>query len=298
LFKERSPLHAVHPKAQLLLEDATEPRFSPDGRFLAYVRLEGGKAWTADVYVRDLKERTERRITSNPDYDGQPCWAPDSRLLVYASRRKGAFNLFLASVSAPGERQLTWAGGRQPDFAPDGASIVYASDELGSLDLFLTSPNGGLARRLTDLPGREWFPRYSPDGRAIAYSSDDAGSDDLWLLERDTMRRFRLTDLPGAEVQATWTPDSRAVVFAADGGTAGSGVERLDLFAVLVPRPYGPGRITSLTGCDGLICHSTHPTFSPDGRTLVFSTEFNPVQPRLARLRVGRTSLAELLNGP
>ena len=49
-----SPLGAVHPKAKVFMENATEARFSPDGKLVAYVRLEGGKSWTADVYVLDL----------------------------------------------------------------------------------------------------------------------------------------------------------------------------------------------------------------------------------------------------
>jgi Tol biopolymer transport system component len=296
-LKERSPIREVHPKAELFLEDASEARFSPDGRQLALVRLEGGKSWTADIFVRDLETGRERRITDNPDYDGQPAWAPDSKLLVYTSRRQGVFDLFLTSVETLGERRLTWAGGRQPDFAPDGGSIVYTSDELGSLDLFLTSPAGGLARRLTDLPGREWFPRYSPNGRSIVYTSDESGSDDLWLLDRTSLRRTRLTDMAGEEVQAAWTPDSRAVVFTANGSEAAAGVERLDLYALIVPDPPGLGQPVPLTGCAGLLCQSTHPTLSPDGATLVFTTEFNPMQPRLARLAVTETPLGGLLRG-
>jgi Tol biopolymer transport system component len=289
-LKGRSPLHSVHRGAEVLVEGATEAAFSPDGRFLAYVRMDGGKSWTADIYVRDLGSGSERRLTQGSDYDGQPTWAPDSRLLAYTSRRRGRFNLFLASLDG-GERQLTWAGGRQAHFSPDGVSIVYAGDEMGSADLFLTTPTGGIARRLTQDPGREWFPRYSPDGRYIAFVSDAAGSDDLWLLERASGRRTQLTSLPGAEVHPAWSPDSRSIVFASNGGNPQS-QDRLDLYAVEIVEGRAAGAPVPLTGCGGLMCQSTHPSISPDGRLLVFTSAFNPIQVRLARVRLGDGLLA------
>lgn len=274
------------------MENATEARFSPDGKWVAYVRLEGGKAWTADVYVLELATGKETRVTGNPDYDGQPSWAPDSKLLVYTSKRQNHFDLYLTSVVEGGERRLTWAGGRQADVAPDGVSIVYTSDELGGLDLFLTSLAGGIAKRLTSDPGREWFPRYSPDGRYIAYVSNQEGSDDVWLFERGTSVRRRLTDMPGDEVQPAWSPDSRIVVFSGSGGSG------LNLFAVPVTGGTATVQSVPITGCDGLACQSTFPTFNAKGDLLLFTTEFNPLQPRLAALPVAQSTVASLLQTP
>lgn len=293
-LKGRSVLHTFHPDAEVVLESSAEGRYSPDGRHLAFVRLEGGKSWTADVYVLDLETEIQHRVTANPDYDGQPSWSPDSRFLVYTSRRKGMYNLYLTTASGAGERQLTWAGGRQPDFSPDGVSIVYTGDESGSLDLFLTSPSGGISRRLTEEPGREWFPRYSPDGRYIAYVSNQGGSDDLWLMDRKSESRTRLTDGPADEIHPAWSPDSRMLVFSSSSASSRDSY-RLDLFALAVRDPPAAGTPAALTSCEGMLCQSTFPSFSPDGRMILFTAEFNPLQPRIARLPVEQQPLAALL---
>jgi len=63
--------------------DESAPRFSPDGRWIAYVSNESGQA---EVYVRGLNARLSNRISSQGG--SEPVWALDGGTLYYRSYGK------------------------------------------------------------------------------------------------------------------------------------------------------------------------------------------------------------------
>ena len=63
--------------------DESAPRFSPDGRWIAYVSNESGQA---EVYVRAVNARLSNRISSQGG--SEPVWALDGGILYYRSYGK------------------------------------------------------------------------------------------------------------------------------------------------------------------------------------------------------------------
>jgi Tol biopolymer transport system component len=76
--------------------DEGSPRFSPDGRSLAYVSNEAGRA---EVFVRLLMEPAQRRQVST-DGGAEPVWARDGRQLFYRHGDKMMAVPILASAAA------------------------------------------------------------------------------------------------------------------------------------------------------------------------------------------------------
>jgi len=71
----------------------TQPRVSPDGRFLLFCMSEYGSfpVWqtSADLYMMDLQTGTYRRMDINSDYsDSWHSWSSNSRWIVFSSRRR------------------------------------------------------------------------------------------------------------------------------------------------------------------------------------------------------------------
>jgi Glycosyltransferase family 87/WD40-like Beta Propeller Repeat len=62
--------------------EARYPAVSPDGRWLAYSRLQGGN-W--HLWLRDLESGTSRRLTDADCNNMEPAWTVDSKSVVYAS---------------------------------------------------------------------------------------------------------------------------------------------------------------------------------------------------------------------
>ncbi len=63
--------------------DESAPRFSPDGRWIAYVSNQSGQA---EVYVRAINAQLSRRVSS--DGGSEPVWGLDSGALYYRSYGK------------------------------------------------------------------------------------------------------------------------------------------------------------------------------------------------------------------
>ncbi|MFV2043734.1 MAG: TolB family protein [Anaerolineales bacterium] len=63
----------------------SEPAWSPDERYLAFVAAIEGPA--ADVYVYDSEQGTIERVATGPMYASDPVWSPDGRGLLYQEIR-------------------------------------------------------------------------------------------------------------------------------------------------------------------------------------------------------------------
>jgi hypothetical protein len=73
---------AVHSNAPLGLGESRYPALSPDGAWLAYSHLEHG-VW--NLWLRDQRSGTIRRIADVPCNQIQPAWEDDSKTLLYGT---------------------------------------------------------------------------------------------------------------------------------------------------------------------------------------------------------------------
>lgn len=201
------PLEPGAPRPRALTSgdaDAATPRFSPDGRFLAWVengetesrlriaRSAGGGVRTALALAEGIGE-----IAWSPDgeriafvrRDPEPPGAAEHRPWVVTrtqSRRDGEGflsarrdHLWIVERTGGTPRRLTsgaWDDA-SPAWSPDGSSIVFVSnrtpdpDATDDTDLYLISSKGGEPRRLYDGPGAESAPVWSHAGDRIAFHS-------------------------------------------------------------------------------------------------------------------------------
>lgn len=92
------------------------PRISPDGRHLAYVGRRNGRF---QVYVLDLAAGTELAVTDTV-LDESPSFAPNGRLLLYATEIGGRDILASASIDGRVRTRLTGPNGsvREPTWGP------------------------------------------------------------------------------------------------------------------------------------------------------------------------------------
>lgn len=190
---------------------AHSPRFSPDGRWLAFVADRGDGA---QVHLADLDGGEPHAVTDQPHGVSSPSWSPDGTLLAFVARvgethdpdqprvirhlreRLDGFgwldqrrsHLSVLDLATGQARQVTdgdWDDD-QPAWSPDGRSLVFVSDRAAERfdrpfrrDVWVTPANGGKPRRLTRGRGDAMEPQVSPDGATVAFLGGEAG-DDLW----------------------------------------------------------------------------------------------------------------------
>ena len=164
--------------------DYTVPRFSPDGKHLAWWANDG--QGHTDIWVRDLEHDRTQRLTA-PGRNGWPVWMPDSNAIVFEVGRPTGTSICWMRIDGSGEPQVlvdVQGLARPSAVSPDGkwlallgrgqaggVSIVMAPFEgdanhptLGKITTFVTSSSPNI------------FPKFSPDGRWIAYTSGDPGN--------------------------------------------------------------------------------------------------------------------------
>ena len=205
------------------------PRWSPDGRFLAFVSKRGENN---QLFLAPLDGGEPFQVTHNKFGVSQPSWSPDGKQMAYAARvgnfkdikersavEKAAprvirdlrykfdgigffderrLHIFTLDIESGREKQVTdgdWNDG-QPSWSPDGEFITFVSDRQRDrhqrhwrTDVWVVPKAGGRARKLTRSKGGASSPMYSPDGRFIAFIG-------LERSETDTARNPHLMIVP------------------------------------------------------------------------------------------------------
>lgn len=119
-------------------------------------------------------------------------------------------------------------------------------------------------------------PALSPDGRLLAYSSPLRGTYRLFVVSVDDLIPRNLSGkAASADHHPAWSPDGRILVF-----MRGDPRVRLDLAIVEVPpdeegdAPSAPlAALVIVRGDDAVPELVGHPTYSPDGSSIVFSAD-------------------------
>jgi Tol biopolymer transport system component len=117
---------------------AGSPRWSPDGRYIAFDSIEAGKG---DVYVIPAGGGPARRITPEGSHEDVPGWSADGRWIYYESDRTGEFRLWKTEFPSGRSEQVPGDGGISAFASPDGKFIYYT--KRGRIGLWRMPVDGG-----------------------------------------------------------------------------------------------------------------------------------------------------------
>jgi WD40 repeat protein len=197
---------------------AMNPSLSPDGRRVA---LHRGPLGT-NVWVLELGRDVFTRLTLAPETDVYPIWSPDGKSIVFASNRKGIFNLYEKPSGASGNDNVlleTEQNKTPTDWSPDGKFILFQTLDLETNDDIWALPMSGERKPFPVVQTRyaERDAQFSADGHWIAYQSNESGRFEIYVQSfPDGLVKTQITNQGGAQVR--WRRDGKELFYIAPDG--------------------------------------------------------------------------------
>ena len=189
------------------------PAWSPDGKQLAYVSFESGKA---SVVTQDVQTGRRRIVAGYKGTNSAPAWSPDGRQLVVTLSREGGSQLYVMNADGEGVRKLTSSAAidTEATWSPDGASIYFVSDRGGGPQIYRVPAAGGNAQRVTFSGSYNISPAISPAGTTATAAARPviwpARCSRRWRMQTfatsPTARRRRPAPTPASSPGASGAP--------------------------------------------------------------------------------------------
>ena len=208
------------------------PRWSPDGRWIAYQR---GDNVRFDIFVVSANGGEPRQLTHDRNVMSGLAWLPDSSGVLYGSSRGytvpylSPLRLWEARLDGT-SRAITpeEAWYEQPDVHDSG--LIAAARMRMRFDLWRfpfgrdAADNVRHAVPITRQTGQVLTPTAAPDGDQIAFLSDSGGHANLWVLSTRTGDSRQITFEDDADVSVgapVWSPAGAAIAFVSSKGLTG-----------------------------------------------------------------------------
>ncbi len=243
-----------------------------------------------------------RQLTAGGQ-NAEAYWSPDGRQLIFQSTRGGQScdQQYIMNADGSGIRLVSTGKGVTTCgyFLPDGKHIVYASthqagdscppradrskgyvwDVFPGYDIFLAKTDGTIVKKLTDAPGYDAEATVNWKTRRIVYTSLASGDLELWTMNLDGSGKKQLTKTIGYDGGAVFSRDGKHVVWRANHPTDGEPLRKYQ--QLLQENLTAPMKMELfIAGADGsnprqltnFGCASFAPTFTPDGKRILFSS--------------------------
>ncbi len=207
---------SVHLQLTFGKEGASEPKFSPDGRYISFMSSRPGPAKGDQVWVMDRRGGEAEQFTAITDQNIEGySWSPDSKKLLLTMRPKAEPDAEEGKPPAPPKPIVI----DRYHFKQDVQGYLR-DDEWNALYLYDIAAKKA-EKLTTDKNVNENEPEWSPDGKWIAYvSNHDADPDrtdnsDIFVVEpKAGSAPKKLTTWAGPDSgPLAWSPDSKSIAY-------------------------------------------------------------------------------------
>ena len=230
-------------------------------------------------------------------------WAPDGKRLIFQTTRPPyeCDQIFIMNADGSDQHLVSTGKGRTTCayFLKDNKHIVYASTHMASdacptppdrskgyvwgvfsgYDIFLATDDGKIEKRLTEAPGYDAEATVNWKTGKIVYTSLASGDLDLWTMDADGSHKKQLTKTVGYDGGPVFSRDGKKIVWRAHYPKTPEDTDKYK--TLLADNLTAPMKMELMVAdADGSNAHaitnfgcaSFAPTFTPDGKKILFSS--------------------------
>ncbi len=230
-------------------------------------------------------------------------WAPDGKRLIFQSTRDGheCDQMYVMNADGSDVHMVSNGKGRTTCgyFLADNKHIVYASTFAGgdacpppadrskgylwavysTYDIYLASDDGNIEQKLTDAAGYDAEATVNWKTEKIVYTSIQSGDLDLWTMKADGSDKKQITKSEGYDGGPVFSRDGKMLAWRANHPATPEADKRYrELLADNLTSPMKMELFVSDAGgknprqITNFGCASFAPTFTPDGKKILFSS--------------------------
>ena len=291
---------------------ASEPRFSPDGRYLSFLAArpdedEDKDDAQAQVWLLDRRGGEATKLTELLQGVQGYEWAPDSKRLVLLIQDPTPEEIEAYQHKEKGTKPV-----RPKTPRPDVIDRVQIKrDDSGYLDrrrvhLFTFDVASHALAQVTSGDFDDRDPAWSPDGRFIAFASNRTEESDsnydsnIWVVASDNPDKGRtllkVSANPGRDEQPAWSPDGKWIAYVSNLEPALMWYDTEQLMLSPAPSAGTAAASPARQLTKGLDRNVRAPHFTPDGLGIYFRLE-DSGEEHLARIPVAGGAITRPIAG-
>jgi Tol biopolymer transport system component/DNA-binding winged helix-turn-helix (wHTH) protein len=196
------------------------PRFSPDGKKLAFIHY--FDSFYREIFVVSSEGGEPLQITFDKTQIFDLAWNYKTNDLVFSSSRQGnQINLWEISTNNKSEPQLISINAKglfQIAVSPKNDYIAFVN-ETSDANIVEINENGN-SKSIISSTVSEHSQQFSPDGKKIVFASERTGNYEIWIADADGKNQRQLTNTKNSSGSPRFSPDGKFIAY--DSQKAGS----------------------------------------------------------------------------